>query len=218
MAKISSILLISILYLSLLSACGITGSNENKENTMSTATAPSSPYRQIYAPIVDAQTDNALFSFIYLDDDDIPELVVCDMYYGWYSIYTIKEDSPFCLVDSMNTVEMTYFKQTGIISSFARWNGGGDEGGYGKSYYQISKSETLTDDSIPLLQFSYNAIYDENGTYTGEGNTEYYYMGENTDETFYQEMLASLKAVEDRETVCLENAFEAEEMPSLSDH
>ena len=165
MAKISSILLISILYLSLLSACGITGSNENKENTMSTATAPSSPYRQIYAPIVDAQTDNALFSFIYLDDDDIPELVVCDMYYGWYSIYTIKEDSPFCLVDSMNTVEMTYFKQTGIISSFARWNGGGDEGGYGKSYYQISKSETLTDDSIPLLQFSYNAIYDENGTY-----------------------------------------------------
>ena len=50
------------------------------------------------------------------------------------------------------------------------------------------------DDSIPLLQFSYNAIYDENGTYTGEGNTEYYYMGENTDETFYQEMLASLKA------------------------
>ena len=43
-------------------------------------------------------------------------------------------------------------------------------------------------------------------------------MGENTDETFYQEMLASLKAVEDRETVCLENAFEGEEMPSLSDH
>ena len=74
--------MISILYLSLLSACGITGSNENKENTMSTATAPSSPYRQIYAPIVDAQTDNALFSFIYLDDDDIPELVVYDIYYG----------------------------------------------------------------------------------------------------------------------------------------
>ena len=93
-----------ILYLSLLSACGITGSNENKENTMSTATAPSSPYRQIYTPIVDAQTDNALFSFIYLDDDDIPELVVCDMDYGWYSIYTIKEDSPFCLVDYINTV------------------------------------------------------------------------------------------------------------------
>lgn len=155
--------------------------------------------------------DSLVFSFIYLDDDDIPELAVIDNGYGTYSIYTVKEDALFCMVDAMSTAQMTYFERSGSIALFASWNGGGDEGGYGLSYYQVSKDKTLTNDEQPLLNSAYNAIYDEEGVYTGEGVTEYYDMGKETDEATFQERLAGIGVTENSKPIGAEDGLNKEE-------
>lgn len=166
-------------------------------------------YKEIYAQAV-SETGSAMFSLIYLDNDDIPELVVsCD---ESYSIYTVKDNAIFCMADSLTTVELTYFERTGILCGFDRWNGGGDEGGYGHYYYQTSKDGTLTNDATPILNDTYNAVYDEEGNYTGEGIENYYYMRQETDAASYKEMQSSLGITEDGEKLCLENALGKEEM------
>lgn len=170
-------------------------------------------YKEIYTQAVTENTDSyTSFSLIYLNDDNIPELVVYNNYYLSYSVYTVKDDALFCMADSLNTVELTYFARTGILCEFARWNGGGDEGGYGIYYYQASNDRTLTDDDTPLLHSVYNAVYDEENVYTGEGIVEYYYMGQETDEAAYDTMADSLGITESGEKLCLENAMEKEEM------
>lgn len=175
-----------------------------------------SGYQKIYTQTVAENTDSyTSFSLIYLNDDDIPEMVVYNSYYEKYSIYTVEDNTLFCLADSLNTVELTYYEQTGILCGFARWNGGGDEGGYGSYYYQIAKDKTLTDDDTPILNFTYNAVYDENGIYTGEGVTAYYYMGQETNEATYTEMESRLGISENAEKVCYENAVDKEEMLAL---
>lgn len=169
-------------------------------------------YEQVVADNADSYTS---FSLIYLNDDDIPEMMVYNSYYENYSVYTIEDDALFCLADSLNTVELAYYEKTGILCEFARWNGGGDEGGYGSYYYQTEKGKTLTNDDTPILNFTYNAVYDENGDYTGEGVTEYFYMGQETDEAGYTEMKNSLGISENAEKVCYENAVDQEEMLAL---
>ena len=145
---------------------------------------------QAYLPIVaNSDIEDAVFSFIFLDDDTIPELVVLDRYWDKYSVYTIKNDSVVCLIDSITTVEMSYFEKKNIISAFFRWNGGGDEGGYANKYYCLEQySEPLTDHFTPSFEFSYDAVYDINGEWTGEGITEYYKKGEKIDETAYNQI------------------------------
>lgn len=184
-------------------------------------TAPSSApeegspsYKEIYAQAVSG-VESESFSLIYLDDDGIPELVV---WYGEsYSVYTVKDNTLFCMADSFTTVALTYFERTGILCAFDRWNGGGDEGGYGSYYYQTSKEETLTDDVLSTLNFTYNAVYDEEGNYTGEGIENYYYMGQEIDEASYREMQSSLGIVEEDEKSCMENALgKAEMLAALS--
>ncbi len=170
-------------------------------------------YQEIYAQTITENTnENALYSLIFLDDDDTPELVAYDSYYLTYSIYTVKDDALFCLADALDTVELTYFERTGILCEFARWNGGGDEGGYGRSYYRIDHDHTLTDDDAPILNYVYNAVYDENDVYTGEGITEYFSMGEETDETSYEKLAESLGISDRDERACSENALGREEM------
>ena len=66
-------------------------------------------------------------------------------------------------------------------------------GGYGRQFYQIGADQTLTDGDPPLLSYSYNAVYDEEGTYTGKGVTEYFYGGQEIDESSYDEMLDILR-------------------------
>lgn len=131
-----------------------------------------------------------------------------------YSIFTIQDDALFCLADALGMVELTYFERTGILCQFARWNGG-DEGGYGKYYYQTANDRTLTDNDPPLLHYVYNAIYDEENEYTDEGITEYFYLGEETDEASYEKRLGSLGILQNSEKVCSENALEKEEMLAL---
>lgn len=170
-------------------------------------------YQKVYAQAVTAsENEYVLYSLIFLDDDDTPELVAYDSYYLTYSIYTVKDDALFCLADALDTVELTYFERTGILCEFARWNGGGDEGGYGRSYYRIYHDCTLTDDDAPILNYVYNAVYDENDVYTGEGITEYFSMGEETDETSYEKLAESLGISDRDERACSENALGREEM------
>lgn len=165
-----------------------------------------------YRGMVERSETSIVFSLINLDGDEIPELVAGDRGNDRYSIYTIKDGTVFCLVDSMTTTELTYFESSGIIAAFASWNGGGDEGGYGRQYYQTSVDQTLTDGTIPLLSYSYNAVYDEEGAYTGSGLTEYFYMGNETDGPSYNEVWKTLGIVENGDRLCLENAVVAEEM------
>ncbi len=206
----------TLFLLLLLSACAPTG-NEPKTpaHAPTTETTPHS-YQDVYAQAVTENTnENALFSLIFLDNDDTPELMVYDSYDLTYSIYTVKDDTLFCMADALSTVELTYFERTGILCEFARWNGGGDEGGYGCSYYRIDHNHTLTDSDVPLLNYVYNAVYDENDVYTGEGITEYFSMGEETDEASYESLAESLGIANADEKVCAENALEKEEMLTL---
>lgn len=165
-----------------------------------------------YREIVEQNDTGVVFSLINLDGDEYPELAVGDRGNDRYSIYTIKDGIAFCLVDSMTAAELTYFEGSGIIAAFASWNGGGDEGGYGRQYYQTSVDKTLTDGDTPILSYSYNAIYDEEGAYTGKGATDYFYMGQEIDESAYNEILETLRITEDDGRLCLENAASAEEM------
>lgn len=162
------------------------------------------PSIQAYSPaIAGCDIENAEFSLIYLNDDAIPELVILDRYHNRYSIYTIKDGSAVCLVDSITTVEMTYYEHLDVISAFYRWNGGGDEGNYASQYYQLDQHpETLTVDSIPDFEFTYHASYDETGRWTGTGTTSYFAQGEEIDEAAYHQILAGLKISEADEKSC----------------
>ena len=159
---------------------------------------------QAYLPVIaNIDIEDAAFSLIFLDSDTIPELVVLDRYLDQYSVYTIKEDSAICLIDSLTTVEMSYFEKENIISAFFRWNGGGDEGGYANRYYQLDQySEPLTDDFVPSFEFTYNAVYDINGDWTGEGITEYYKKGERIDETAYNQIFVDFNISQNDAVSC----------------
>lgn len=170
-------------------------------------------YREIYQQAVADDIGEAkVFSLIYLDGDDIPELVVLDREFDSYSIYTVKDGALFCMLDQIVAVEMNYFERSGTFYTFARWNGGGDEGGYGRSYFQVSAEKTITEETGAVLNDAYNALYDEDGNFTGQGVTDYYYMGELTDEATYRELLGSLGVTEDGGRLCAENAVGKEEM------
>lgn len=170
-------------------------------------------YREIYGQIVSGEeSDASIFSLIYLDGDEVPELVICDRGYGTYSVYTVKDGMAFCMIDSLTTVEMAYFEREGVVSQFARWNGGGDEGGYGWYYYQVSGNQTITDEDEPVLYFSYDAVYDEEGNWTGEGITKYYHLGQEIDEETYRKLMGDLGIIEGSEKSCVDTALGKQEM------
>lgn len=172
------------------------------------ASGPESPLAA-YRRTVEESGDGMAFGLIYLDGDEIPELLVTD--YVAYSVYTIQDGEVFCMVDSDYTVCFTYFEGKGVIAGFDRWNGGGDEGGYGWYYNLVSTDKTLMSGDGSLLSFEYNAVYDENGEYTGEGVTKYFYMGQEIDEAAYREMMDALGIAEDGD-IAPGNLVSAEEM------
>lgn len=178
-------------------------------------------YHEIYRQAVTEHTGEAVvFALIYLDSDDIPELVVLDRGYDRCSIYTVKDNTLFCMFcmeDSLTAAEVSYFERSGILCAFARWNGGGAEGGYGYSYYQVSADSTITTDTIPVLYDTYNAVYSDEGVYTGAGVINYYHMEQEIDEAAYEEMKSSLGIVEGERRLCAENAVDGETLLSLLD-
>lgn len=193
------------------------GAAEAETDTLQSDTdSVTEAYRKIYGQIVSEKEGNTYtFTLIYLDEDDIPELVACDRGYDSYSVYTVKNGEAFCMVDSMITVELSYYERRGIICQFARWNGGGDEGGYGRYYYQVSGDKRFVDGDLSTLHYAYDAVYDEEGNWTGEGITKYYYMDQEIDEAAYQQMADDMGIIEGQEKTCLDNSFEKEEMLSI---
>lgn len=183
----------------------------SEEGYVSESEISLAPYRKT----VEESDTGMVFSLIDLDGDKIPELAAGDRGNDRYSIYTIKDGVVFCLVNSMTTAELTYFEGSGIIAAFASWNGGGDEGGYGRQYYQTSIDKELTNEDIPFLSYSYNAAYDAEGTYTGKGVTNYFYMGQETDESMYNEILKTLEITDEGGRLCLENAVLAQDMLNI---
>lgn len=173
-------------------------------------------YRTIYEQIVTEKEGNTCsFSLVYLDEDDIPELIVCDRGYDSYSVYTVKNAEAFCMMDSMITVDLSYYERRGIICQFARWNGGGDEGGYGRYYYQVSGDKTWSEGDISTLHYAYDAVYDEEGNWTGEGITKYYYMDQEIDEAAYRQKADDMGIIEGQEKAYLDNSYEKEEMLNI---
>ncbi|MDE5598267.1 MAG: hypothetical protein K2J04_10590, partial [Lachnospiraceae bacterium] len=188
-------------------------SSDTEETETAEENAPTGDYRDIYTWMVEKEEGDSLsFSLIYLDEDDIPELVVWDHYYLTYSVYTVKDGKYFCLIDSMPTVELDYYEYSGIVSAFARWNGGGDSGGYGSSYYQISGDRTLTYHDEPILSYDYNAVNDKEGNWTGEGVTQYYHLGQEIDEAEYQQIADELGIVEENREGVGHNSYDKPEM------
>ena len=159
---------------------------------------------QVYVPVItENDIESPRFSFIYLDEDNIPELVVLDRTWDKYSIYTVRDGNIKCLVDSVTTVEMSYYEHKNIVSTFYRSNGGGDEGEYTSTYYQLNQYPTaLTDDTIPSFAFSYQAVYDENGDWTGEGINKYYKLGEEIDKAAYDRIFADFDISQMDDTSC----------------
>ncbi len=173
------------------------------DNTMREPSTTSTYQAAQYLSIITDDIEDNSFSLIYLDDDEIPELVILDGYLNRYSIYTIKDDGIKCLVDSVTTVEMTYYERKNIICTFFRWNGGGDEGSYGSAYYKMDQySEILTGESTPTFQVIYNATYNESGEWSGTGNTSYYEKGEEVDEAAYNQIIADFNIAQDNEISC----------------
>lgn len=201
----------------LLSACSAgqeegRGLTWEKIPTAGPAVVQEEEYQEIYRQVVTQQEGGGLtFSLIYLDEDEIPELVVCDGGYGVYSIYSVKEGAAFCMVKAMNTVELSYFERSGIISRFQRWNGGGDEGGYGMDFYRVSGDQTLTDGDAPILRYSYDASEQE-GAGTEEGVTKYYDRDQEIDEPAYRLKMEELGIAQGAERPVTENACQRQEM------
>ncbi len=148
-------------------------------------------YRVIYAQIIKKLPEDIQFGFICLDDDDIPELVIRPEITAYY-IYTVRDGILSCLVDSVHTKAMCYYGRKGIISVFWTARGGGDSGEYGYLYYQVSEDQTITDYSDPILTWSYEAVYDENNNFTGEGEVTCSYMDRDIDEEAYDEVCREL--------------------------
>lgn len=159
---------------------------------------------QVYVPVItENDIESPRFSFIYLDEDDIPELVILDRTWDKYSIYTVKDGNIKCLVDFVTTVEMSYYEHKNIVSAFYRSNGGGDEGEYTSTYYQLNQYPmALTDDTVPSFSFSYQAVYDENGDWTGDGINKYYKLGEEIDKAAYDQIFVDLDISQMDDTSC----------------
>lgn len=177
---------------------------------------PALTYQDIYyQAVADSIGDVRVYSLVYLDDDEIPELVMLNREFDFYSVYTVKDGELFCMVDSVAAVEMVYYERTGMFYEFARFNGGGDEGDYGRFFWQVSADETITEETPCLMQDEYHALYTQDGVFSGNGEYLYLYQKEYVDEGTYKELLRDFGVTEDGGRLFTENAVGKEEMLAL---
>ena len=173
-------------------------------------------YRDIYyQAVADSFGDVRVYSLVYLDDDEIPELVMLNREFDFYSIYTVRDGELLCMVDSVAAVELVYYERTSMFYEFWRFNGGGDEGDYGRFFWQASADETITEETPCLMQDEYHALYTQDGLLSGNGDYLYVYQGEYVDEQTYQELLSGFGVTENGGRPFTENAVGKEEMLTL---
>lgn len=179
-------------------------------------TEPAQTYQDVYyQAVADSIGDVRVYSLVYLDEDEIPELVMLNRELDLYSIYTVRDDGLFCMVDSVAAVELVYYEHTGMFYEFWRFNGGGDEGDYGRFFWCVSADETITEETPCLMQDEYHALYTQDGVPTGNGDYTYIYQGERVDEQTYQELLSGFGVADDGGRSFTENAVGKEEMLAL---
>lgn len=202
--KITTLKMLLLLSLFLLILCACQANRTDSDVIEQTPQSIRQMLAQVYVPVItENDIESPRFSFIYLDEDNIPELVVLDRAWDKYSIYTVKDGNIKSLVNSMTTVEMSYYEHKNIVSAFYRSNGGGDEGEYTSTYYQLNQYPmALTDDTIPSFAFSYQAVYDENGDWTGDGISKYYKLGEEIDKAAYDRIFVDLDISQMDDTSC----------------
>ena len=148
--------------------------------------------QQVYLPIVESAEETDEFAFIFFDSDAIPELLVDSD--RQYAIYTIKDEAAYCMVQKNTSVAEEIYEGRGLVSSFARWRGGGDEGSYAVYFYQTGiDMNPIVDDCEATLYFTYDAIYDEEGKYTGDAVKKCYYLGEEVQEKTYEQVIEEWK-------------------------
>ena len=63
-------------------------------------------------------------------------------------------------------------------------------------------SEAVANDFIPSFEFVYNAVYDINGEWTGEGITKYYEKGKEIDEKAYNQIFDDFNISQNDEVSC----------------
>lgn len=150
-------------------------------------------HREIYRQLITEYGDEDIFSLVYLDDDDIPELLINEQepyygrYYVIYTIYTITGDHPFCMVDHCyfgNLESLSFYERCGILGSFDRWNNGLS---HSRHYYQVSHDQTITEDTRPILYYVYTVQTDKNDQVIDEA-TECYYMDQEIDMETYEKL------------------------------
>ncbi len=141
-------------------------------------------YREPYKNKLEELSNDMMFSFIYLDNDDIPELAACKDE-AVYSIYTVRDGALACIADSIETEHLSYYERQGIVCASVGYKEESAEKRY--SYYQTSSEEILTNDSQPVLECSNDILYDENGDWIDEDiPNRYRYMGQDTDQKTYE--------------------------------
>lgn len=174
----------------------------------------SESYRDVYRQKLEEITDDIRISFLYLDDDDIPEMAVRrgELYFiepSSYSIYTFRNGELLCLVDLILKGELVYYERQGIIDVHMGERNENTE--MMDRYYQIVEGETVTNDSPPILEYDWDILYDEDGLRRFDEEPNHYrYMGEEIDEITYEEMRKKLGITEDPKIICSGNGLEKE--------
>lgn len=167
-------------------------------------------YREVYKKKLENLSNDMAFSFIYLDDNDIPELAACKDE-SVYSIYTVRDGALVCIADSIETEHLSYYERQNIICASVGYKEGSVE--KRNSYYQISSEGILTNDSQPIVERSNDILYDENGNWIDEETpNRYRYMGQNTNRKTYDKICKELGITEDMEMkgMCTGNSLEKE--------
>ncbi len=154
----------------MLVACGSAGSSITDDQTSVQAT--------------DNQA-NQYYALILFDNDNKPELAVSEDDY--LSVYSIDEEGVIhTLISGLYSIAPAYYERKGIVEEWSRWNGGGDEGSYASSYYIVTKTNPYEEGRTSDFGYEYNAVYDEDGNWTGTGIISYNENGSSITEEEYK--------------------------------
>ncbi len=175
-------------------------------------------YKKAYAEIVQSfKSDESPTSYdlIYVDEDDIPELVVGNPGY-WVSLYSFKNDQTYCLMDqwaygAMGNSGYTYAPKKNVL-----YNGNADYAGsiYYNSYMSINDGGELATSywsmDINFDDVNGDEIPSEEELETAEGRTY--------DTKYYSEINKDMSEEDIKKIIDEYSAFEYEQIEGTQDY
>lgn len=154
-------------------------------------------YKKEYKNIVNEsykENQECTYSLIYINKDEIPELVVCDADHYNISLYTYKNGKVYTLMENWNygvggTVIYEYLPKKNVI----RIQGSDLAATWTESYFKIKKMELVEKRSLTTYQFkdkNHNGVMDrdEENTYSNKP-VEYYKDGKKISKKEYEKLL-----------------------------